>query len=436
MGFQAGLSGLNASSKDLDVIGNNIANANTYGMKASRAEFSELVSSAIGIAGGDNSGIGVTVGAVAQQFSQGTLNITGNNLDVAINGNGFFPLTETDGTTGYTRAGNFKLDSTGHLVTNDGAKVMGYQTNPTTGIPTSTTLSPMTLPTSGSIPAKATLDDTTVTPNVAGIKAQFNLPSTATGVPTASQGTNNTSLGQYSTTFNAYDSQGGTVPVSVYFEKDASVTAGNGWNAYYKVVDPSNPSAATLSAAVPIVFNADGTLKSVNGSTTNLSLTITGPATLGDGATFGNASHTVSMDLTGTTQFASSFATNNVAQNGYASGQLTGVKIGSDGTLTASYSNGTTQSAGQLALATFRNNQGLMQINGGDWKQTAASGDPTVGAPNSGNFGSLQSGALEESNVDLTQELVNMMTAQRTYQANAQTIKTEDQIMNTLVNLR
>lgn len=421
MGFQAGLSGLNASSKGLDVIGNNIANANTYGMKASRAEFSELVSSAIGVAGGDNSGIGVTVGAVSQQFSQGTLNITGNNLDAAINGNGFFQLQEADGSAAYTRAGNFKLDKNGFIVTNSGAKVLGYQTNPTTGKPLSTSPTPLTLPTSGSIAAKATADDLSTSPTTYGATAKFNLPANATAGATLTAA--DPLLGQYSTTFNAYDSLGNTVPVSVYFQKTA--TAGT-WNVYTK----TDTGAITAATPPTLKFTSSGALDTtVSG---NGQIAISGPATPTDGAN----QVQFTLDLTGTTQFASAFATNNVAQTGYADGKLTGVKIGADGTLTASYSNGTTQSAGQLALASFRNNQGLMQINGGDWKETFASGPPTQGTPGSGNFGALQAGALEESNVDLTQELVNMMTAQRSYQANAQTIKTEDQIMNTLVNLR
>lgn len=419
MGFQAGLSGLNASAKGLDVIGNNIANANTYGMKASRAEFAELVSSAIGIAGGDNSGIGVSVAAVAQQFSQGTLNITGNNLDVAINGNGFFQLQEADGSAAYTRAGNFKLDKSGNIVTNSGAKVLGYQTNPATGKPLSTNPVPLTLPTSGSIAAKATGDDNTTSPTTYGATAQFNLPNTATaGSP---QDATDPLLAQYSTTFNAYDSLGTAIPVTVYFQK---ATATNTWNVYTKT------GSGTVSTASTLTFDSTGALTTT--PATNGKISIAGPATPTNGAN----PLTFTLDLAGTTQFASSFATNNVSQTGYADGKLTGVKIGPDGTLTASYSNGTTQSAGQLALASFRNNQGLMQVNGGDWKETFASGPPTQGAPGSGNFGSLQAGALEESNVDLTQELVNMMTAQRSYQANAQTIKTEDQIMNTLVNLR
>lgn len=420
MGFQAGLSGLNASSKGLDVIGNNIANANTYGMKASRAEFSELVSSAIGVAGGDNSGIGVTVGAVSQQFSQGTLNITGNNLDAAINGNGFFQLQEADGSAAYTRAGNFKLDKNGFIVTNNGAKVLGYQTNPTTGKPLSTSPTPLTLPTSGSIAAKATGDDTSTSPTTYGATAQFNLPANASVDSTLTSA--DPLLAQYSTTFNAYDSLGNSVPVTVYFQKTATP---NQWNVYTKTgTDPITTTPSTLT------FTSSGALDTtVSG---NGKIAISGPATPADGA----KQVTFTLDLAGTTQFASAFATNNVGQTGYADGKLTGVKIGADGTLTASYSNGTTQSAGQLALASFRNNQGLMQINGGDWKETFASGPPTQGTPGSGNFGALQAGALEESNVDLTQELVNMMTAQRSYQANAQTIKTEDQIMNTLVNLR
>jgi flagellar hook protein FlgE len=403
MGFQQGLSGLTASSQSLDVIGNNIANANTVGMKSSRAEFSEIVASAIGTSGGTNSGIGVTVNTTAQNYSQGTINVTGNNLDVAINGGGFFQLTETSGTTAYTRAGNFKLDANGDIVTDSGAKLMGYPTD-TKGNATSSTPIPLTLPTGADIAANQT---TTIT-------GQFNLDASAA---IDAGGAASPTLTKYGTSFVTYDAQGVQVPVAVYFQK----TAVNTWTAYTSINGVTPPTAV----ATPIVFNTDGTLAS--GSPINLALTsANGPFTPA----------AIPLNLTGTTQYATSFAANNITQDGYTAGQLTGVQIGPNGILTATYSNGQSQSAGQVALASFRNNQGLTQINGGDWIQSFASGTPTLGSPGSGNLGSLQSGALEESNVDLTQELVNMMTAQRTYQANAQTIKTQDQILSTLVNLR
>ena len=156
MSFQQGLSGLNAASKNLDVIGHNIANSNTVGFKASRAEFAEMVASAIGSAGGSNAGFGVEVAAVAQQFTQGNLTITGNSLDVAINGNGFFTLTLPDGTAAYTRSGNFKLDKEGNMITNDNAKVMGFPVDPVTGLRTGTDPIPMVFPTAEPIPAKQT----------------------------------------------------------------------------------------------------------------------------------------------------------------------------------------------------------------------------------------------------------------------------------------
>ena len=170
MSFQQGLSGLNAASKNLDVIGHNIANSNTVGFKASRAEFAEMVASAIGSAGGSNAGIGVEVAAVAQQFTQGNLTITGNSLDVAINGNGFFTLTLPDGTPAYTRSGNFKLDKEGNMITNDNASVMGYPVDPVTGLRSGTDPIPMVFPTAEPIPAKQT---TTIT-------AAFNLDARAT----------------------------------------------------------------------------------------------------------------------------------------------------------------------------------------------------------------------------------------------------------------
>ncbi|MFN7857703.1 MAG: flagellar hook protein FlgE [Acidovorax sp.] len=426
MSFQQGLSGLNASSKNLDVIGHNIANANTVGFKASRAEFAEMVSSAIGTASGKNGGIGVEVADVAQQFTQGNLSVTGNSLDVAINGNGFFTLTLPDGSPAYTRAGDFKLDKAGNMVTNGNAKVMGYPVDPTTGLRTGTDPIPMVFPTSEPIPAKQT---TTIT-------AAFNLDARAkdaAGIPTATPPVPATPRATYGTSINVYDSQGVAKPVSLYFQKTAT---NNTWDVYDKLDDPTATPPVVATPIGQITFDNNGT--------------ITGPAATPPATGFAlplsvnptppNPNNlpafNVLVNLDKVTQFGTKFAVSNLNQDGYTAGDLTGINIENNGMIVTRYSNGVTRSEGQLALSNFRNTQGLADAGGNNWLATFESGQPVSGTATDGNFGAVRSGALEDSNVDLTAELVSMMTAQRAYQANAQTIKTQDQVMSTLVNMR
>jgi len=407
MSFQTGLSGLNTASRNLDVIGNNIANANTVGMKASRAEFADLIASTNGLSGSNTAGIGTSVATVSQQFAQGNINITGNDLDIAINGGGFFQLTLPDGSAAYTRDGQFKLDTTGKIVTNTGANVMGYPTD-TSGTPISSTTQALSLPTTAPIAAKET--DTIV--------AEFNLDARAKVAATAPVTPRTT----YGTSLNAYDSQGLAWPVNLYFVKVPSTTTDN-WNVY------TNADPLVQADAAPtftMSFGADGSLTSPTTMPTIVVPTTTGVT--------GNISAT--LDISNVTQYGANFAVSNLTQNGYAPGELVSLKIGEKGVITARYSNGQTQAAGQVALANFRNVQGLAPSGGGNWRETANSGQPVLGAPGQGKLGVLNAGAVEESNVDLTAELVNMMTAQRAYQANAQTIKTQDQVMSTLVNLR
>ncbi len=418
MSFQTGLSGLNASSKNLDVIGNNIANANTVGMKFSRTEFADMVSSSLGSGGGGGAGIGVAVANVSQQFSQGNINITGNSLDVAINGGGFFPVTKTDGTAAYTRDGQFKLDKDGNIITNTGANVMGYQTS-LTGVKLGNTLFKMVLPTGAPIPASATT----------AMTAEFNLDARA---PIAATVTPPTPISTYGTSITAYDSQGVALPVSLYFSKEAPTTAGtNQWRVY------TNPAGGAANSIGVLVFNANGTL--IPAQTTVSSVTLSPNGYAASQTPPGSSivpDFNVTLDVSGVTQFGTAFNVSNLSQDGYTAGELTGVTIEATGVITTRYSNGQTQSRGQIALADFRNVQGLAPVGSGEYLATFASGQAIDGSAGVGKFGELRSGAVEESNVDLTAELVNMMTAQRAYQANAQTIKTQDQVMSTLVNLR
>lgn len=418
MSFQTGLSGLNTSSKSLDVIGNNIANANTVGFKNSRTEFSELVASSLGSGGGGNgAGIGAAVATVAQQFTQGNINITGNSLDVAINGGGFFQITRPDGSAAFTRDGQFKLDKDGSIITNTGANVMGYATD-LNGVPTGITLQKMTVPTSAPIPANQTT----------AITAEFNVDArakiAATVVPP-------TPMGTYGTSLTAFDSQGVALPVNLYFTKVSPATAGTDqWNVF----------DSTAAAATPIgslVFDANGKLTGTLDSTGTATATLGKlPMTLTPAAPSIVPAFPVTIDVTKVSQHGTAFNVSNLTQDGYTAGDLTGISIEPTGIIKTRYSNGQTQARGQVSLADFRNVQGLEPAGAGEYLETYVSGQPVQGTAGVGKFGGLRSGSVEESNVDLTAELVSMMTAQRNYQANAQTIKTQDQIMSTLVNLR
>lgn len=433
MSFGTGLSGLNASSKNLDVIGHNIANANTTGMKAGRAEFAELYASSLGASGGSNGGIGVSVSTVSQLFTQGNIKVTGNNMDMAINGDGFFKVAMTDGSTAYTRGGEFKLDKEGHIITNNGARLQGYETD-AAGSRTTVVTSDLVLPTGSVIDPKATGSDpvnpgVTLTANLnasaaAQVTATTPLPSVA-GDPIA------TSQKTYGTALNVYDQQGNAVPLQYFFIK-TDATGGNEW----AVV--SSLDGDTVNEAVgTITFGPDGKPTTVTPDplANTVAVDAVSPGVPSAPITFnlniGNATDGYNL-----TQFGSAFSVYDLKQDGYSPGELTSINIGENGVVSARYSNGTSQAAGQVGLTTFRNPQGLQSINGGYWQSTIESGEPVQGAPQEGRLGLIRSGAVEESNVDMTAELVNMIVAQRSYQANAQTIKTQDQVLSTLVNLR
>ncbi|MXN32322.1 MULTISPECIES: flagellar hook protein FlgE [Delftia] len=421
MGFQQGLSGLNAASKNLDVIGHNIANANTTGFKSSRAEFAEAVASAVGSASGQTSGIGVNVAAVTQQFRQGPITTTGNNLDVAINGNGFFVVRQPDGSTAYTRAGSFGLDKQGNLKTVQGDNVMGYPVDATTGkVLAGGQPVPMVFPSGQPIAAKTTTK----------INVELNLDARATvaaGDATKTPPIPATPRATYGTSVNVYDSQGVATPVQMYFEKGATP---NTWVVYDGLDDPTATPPKTANVLATLNFDAAGKLNTVAPNPAVATIQTNNP----NSPTPGTVS--VTLDFSSVTQFGTKFAVSSLKQDGYTAGALTGINVGNDGSIVATYSNGVTRTEGQLALAAFTNTQGLGAVGDNKWVETSDSGPALNGTAQSGTFGSLRSGALEDSNVDLTAELVNMMTAQRAYQANAQTIKTQDQVFSTLVNLR
>jgi flagellar hook protein FlgE len=408
MSFQQGLSGLNAAAKNLDVIGNNVANSGTVGFKQSQAQFADVYANSLTGAGGANVGIGVKVAQVSQQFTQGNITATNNPLDMAINGGGFFRM-DNNGEATYQRNGQFQLDRMGFIVNPTGAKLTGYPANASgallTGAP-----APLSINTADLMPQITT-----------GVNAVLNLDSGSTVPGITPFDMANPDTFNHSTAVSVYDSLGNPQILQTFYVKTA--TAGQ-WDVY-AATDGAQIGAAPVAT---LAFDTSGILTTAM----PLAAPITVPAT----ATGATPTFPVTLDFSGTTQFGSAFSVNTLNQDGYTSGRLAGFNISADGMVLGRYTNGQSAVLGQVVLANFANPNGLQQLGNNMWAETSTSGNPLIGVPSSGSLGVLQSSAVEDSNVDLTAELVNMITAQRVYQANAQTIKAQDAVMQTLVNLR
>ncbi|MDB5905592.1 MAG: flagellar hook protein FlgE [Betaproteobacteria bacterium] len=418
MGFQSGLSGLNASAKNIDIIGNNDANANTVGFKSSRAIFADVFASSLAGGGAGNVGIGVKVAQVQQEFTQGNITVTNSPLDLAINGRGFFRF-DSNGSAAYSRNGQMHLDGSGYIVNSDGLRLTGYTVDSKNNIVTSSPV-PLRL-------ATADIDPSSTT-EMAGT---LNLDSRSTLI-TAAFNPTNVSTYTSSTSSAVYDSLGNAHALTMYFVKTA--TPGQ-WD-MHATVDGGPVSAVDLGAVAPpgsgfgvprtLNFNSSGTLTTPQ-PMTGVQLNVAGGAV---------SPLAMQMDFTGTSQFGADFGVTTLSQNGYTSGRLTGFDVSDNGLISGRYTNGQANTLGQVVLGNFANPQGLRSMGDNLWQETAESGGPVIGSPQTGSLGSLQSASVEDSNVDLTQELVSMITAQRAYQANAQTIKTQDQVLQTIVNLR
>lgn len=532
MSFQQGLSGLSVASKSLDVIGNNVANAGVAGFKGASAQFGDVFASSIGGggAGAGQIGIGAQLQAVAQQFSQGNITATNNPMDIAINGGGFFRMSD-NGNISFSRNGQFHIDKDGIIVNNNGYALTGYAAD-TSGNILATSPVPLVVSTASLAPNSTT-----------AFTVGMNLNANATTKNPAVFDAANPATFTNSTSGTVFDSIGGQHVMTLYFLKDAATNAGVA-AAPTAFATPANDiaanaisingtliaapiagagSAAAQGAAVAAAITAQGiagitatadaagivTLRStaaplvvafpgasattantglvagtypvtgnwstyatidgaVNGSgmpvgvtlggnaagltsmnfstggalTTGMPITVSvnldtiaaaqTPAVL-NGAT---TPLTFTLDFTGSTQYGNPFSVTALTQDGYTSGQLSSLAVGASGLMVGHYSNGQTQNLGQVVLATFANPNGLTSQGANQWKDNSDSGLAVVGVPGTGVLGALQSSAIEESNVDLTSELVAMITAQRIYQANAQSIKTQDSVLQTLVNLR
>jgi len=406
MAFNTALSGIQAASSDLGIIGNNIANSSTTGFKTSRAEFADVY--AAGLVGGSDAtiGSGVRLQNASQQFSQGNISFTDNALDLAINGNGFFILDD-NGSNVYSRAGNFSINSSGAVVNNDGNSLMARLAD-TNGAITGG-VAPLILSTANVSPNPTALVESTVNLDSRETTTDANWLLSA-GVPDPA-GYNS------STSTSIYDSLGNDHTATFYFSKLDPTTNPNEWNVR-TVVD------GNLLDTTAATFNSDGSF--------NAPPAISITWSPGGGAA---AAQTFNLDLSSSTQYGSNFAVNRLSQDGFTTGQLLGVDIDSEGVIFSRYSNGKSQPQGQIVMANFENAQGLQPLGSTGWAETFSSGSPVVSNPGTGGLGLIQSNALEDSNVDLTAELVKMIVAQRNFQANAQTIQAEDTVTQTIINI-
>ncbi len=412
MSFQQGLSGLNNAAKNLDIIGNNVANANTVGFKGSRAVFADVYANSLSGAGTGQVGIGTKVTTVQQQFTQGNITVTDSPLDIAINGQGFFRMAQ-NGTITYSRNGQFQLDSSGYIVNGDRLQLTGYPVDPLGNI----------VP---SAPVPLQISSADIAPNAtAAFNTSLNLDGRAPTIAAAFVPSDPTTYTS-STAGTVYDTLGNPHIFTMHFVKNATPRQ---WN-LYATVDGTAATNVNLGAGAgaPVTLDFDNTGALTTGMPfAGVQLTVTGGAV---------TPLVLDLDLTGSTQYGAGFSVNTMTQDGFTSGRLTGFNVGEDGTILGSYSNGQSKQLGQVVLANFANPQGLHALGSNQWEETTDSGLPIVGAPGSSSLGVLQSAAVEDSNIDLTEELVSMITAQRVYQANAQSIKTQDQVLQTLVNLR
>jgi flagellar hook protein FlgE len=387
MGFSQALSGLNAASSQLDVVGNNIANSQTVGFKGSSVQFADVYAA--------KTGLGTRVSAVLQDFSNGALESSGRNLDLAIAGGGFFRMTQNDQVV-YSRNGQLTMTPDGYLENAQGARLTGYPA----GVGTGGQPQALQVP-SAALGAKET----------AGIDASFNLDANA-AVVTSTFDATDPSTYSYANSSTVFDSLGNRHNLTMYFSK----TGANTWEVRTSL-------GGNVSPASTVGFDSNGTLAS--GAQSNYTFT---PGNGADDIDF-------ELDLAGSTQFGNDFELSSLSQDGYTSGSMVGITIDDAGNVIGSYSNEESKVLGTIALANFRNPEGLKPVGDNAWVETTASGQALVGLAGTGMLGSIESGTVETSNVDLTKELVDLIIAQRNFQANSQTIKTQDEVMQGIVNL-
>jgi flagellar hook protein FlgE len=390
----------------LDVTANNVANADTIGFKESRAEFADVYAAGAVNLNTSSIGEGARLASTAQQFTQGNITTTSSNLDLAISGDGFFTLADPSNGVVYTRNGEFSEDKNGNVVTSTGQALQVYPPTTNGGFNTGT-LTNLNLQTAQSAPLATSTG-----------AAILNLPADSTVPADAATFDPNDPLSyNESTSTTVYDSLGNGYPATFYFTQTAATGV---WNVNMLV------NGVSAGPTQQLTFGANGQVAAGGGSLTFPNFAPT------DGAT---APQSMTFNFQQSTQYGGSFGVTSINQNGFATGQLSTVSIDPTGIVSAVYTNGRSTELGQLALANFPNPQGLKQLGDTNWAETFTSGTHVSGTAGTAGFGSIQSGALESSNVDLTTELVNMITAQRAFQANAQVITTANQLSQTVINI-
>jgi flagellar hook protein FlgE len=405
MSFGIALSGLDAAQSDLNVTANNIANVDTTGFKSSNTEFSDLFAATQQGVSSTAVGNGVSVSEVAQQFTQGNIDSTGNNLDLAVSGNGFFTMSDNGALT-YSRDGAFQEDANGFVTDSAGNRLQVYPPLANGGFNTGG-LQDLNLTTNESAP-KAT----TTVALTANLPANAAVPTTAVFNPADATSYND------QTSLTTYDSLGAAHTSSLYFVKGA---VANNWTVRLYV------DGAAVGTPQALVYSNTGAITTPAGG--QIAFPAYTPAT-------GAAPMNLTFNFSHTTQDGSTFGVTANTQDGYTTGTLTGINIDSTGVVQARFTNGNSVNLGQVALANFANPQGLQQLGNQSWAQTFASGAPVTGTAGQAGLGTIQSGSLEESNVDITAQLVHMITAQRDFQANAQMVTTNDQITQTIINIQ
>lgn len=435
MPFRIALSGLNAASADLKITANNIANANTTGFKSSRGEFVDIFAVSYGGVSATAIGGGTRIAAVKQQFSQGNIDFTDNNLDMALSGQGFFILDD-NGVKVYSRAGAFSVDKDGYVINSSAQKLQVFSANQSlTGGTTFKTgeVGSIQLATSEGAPSATSSISTIVNLNA----GEAAMPAVPAFDP------NNPNTYNSSTSLTIYDSLGTQHTATQYFRKAGL----NSWQSYLYVADPpgaapTNVPIAGGAAFATLNFNPDGTLDTATSSglagvisyDPYPALPATSMATGAD--LLSSGALPLKMDYTKIVQYGSPFSVNSLSQNGYTSGRLSGIDVSADGVVSARFTNGQSQILGKIALANFPNPNGLSPQGDTTWGEAFAAGTRLLGEPGTGSFGLIQSGALETSNVDVAEQLVNLITAQRNFQANAQVITTADAVTQTIINIR
>ena len=417
MPFRTALSGLNAASSELRVIGNNVANAATTGYKKSRTEFGDIYASASLGSGSTTIGSGVRVTNISQQFAPGNINNTGNDLDIAIDGQGFFRMND-NGVSVYTRNGTFNPDKNGFIVNSQDQHLTGYIADSSGNI--TGALGDIWVDTSNNSPQPTS-----------SISFGLNLNASATATAAILGPFDVTDASTYndSTSLTIYDSLGDSHLSTSYYRQTA---VANQWETY-TYIDGNQVNGAQANGSDLIQFDGQGNLVSLNGAGAPPSVyTLASTYNPGNGA----SNIALSMDYSTTTQYGGGFDPIALTQNGYSTGRLSGIAIDDTGIVQARFTNGQTRTLAQIALANFSNTQGLQQMGDTAWSETFESGPALIGSPGGSSLGLIRSGSLEGSNVDLTEQLVNMITAQRNFQANAQVISTADTVTQAIINIR